>query len=415
MKMFARRLGSATSAQLQCMCRVSLRHVPVLMDLVLLRATSTLHAFSAALQESRKEHTERGSMSSATAATSVAAKIDASGTSASIPEVGDDSVGDDSGGWYSPRAIEARVRIPRRRPAGSLTTQRQRPGPSEEDFYSSAGAPGYTEDRSIGDSSGAASGAPFQTAQPPTAATQPQPARDVVMDSLEEGTAHSTSHQSFPTVAAAAAEGGQNERIALRAQSGSAASSPPTPTPVTSIDPATFELFAADPRAFPLVRLSKARVLKSQLPAFIRSFQLRAVPAYRALPGCSGVQLWVGGVPPAASPAEICTAALVGKSAGPLAIVAAKRRRSEGGGASRSPRSDLLGADGSAEADDDGAVPVTAVYVWNDAAALDSALAPSDADAAPASAAAAAYAAAMESLRPYFRERPTSQLVRRAA
>lgn len=72
------------------MCRVSLRHVPVLMDLVLLRATSTLHAFSAVLQESRKEHTERGFLSSATAATSVAAKIDASGTSVSIPEVGED-------------------------------------------------------------------------------------------------------------------------------------------------------------------------------------------------------------------------------------------------------------------------------------------------------------------------------------
>jgi hypothetical protein len=271
-------------------------------------------------------------------------------------------------GFYSPRSIEARVSITRKRPAGAIGA-RSKPTLSEEDYYLAAGAPGYD-------------GEPVATATGGTSAAEP--------------------------VQPAAAKRGRPKQERLEPLAGSDRTATPESRRRGSCDAASPHLFSSDPRAFPVVRVSRGRVSAAHLPAFIRSFQLKAAPAYEQLDGCLGAQLWIGDVPMDASPSDICTSALVGRSAGPrvAAASAIARRRAAAAGSA---------ADSVAEGDDSDAATVTvsAVTTWRDIAALEAVTVASHAtgDAATLQ----AYAAAMATLGPYFRGTPTSELVRQAS
>ena len=220
------------------------------------------------------------------------------------------------GGWFSPASIEARTRVKRRpRPSGA-TAARTRPLLSEEDAYLEAGAPGYE-------------------ALPAAVAAAPAAAAAAAI---------------APTAAAAAA-----------ATSIVAAAAPP-PSP-------GYGVFSRDAADWPVVRHSTGRVALRSLPSLVRAFQLSALPAYAAAPGCLGATLWVGGVPAEASPAEICAAALAARP----------------------------GADGGGDA------TVQATTTWRSGADLDAATA-SD-----------AYRAAMAVLAPFFKDRPVSVVLRQVA
>ena len=222
------------------------------------------------------------------------------------------------GGWFSPASIEARTRVKRRpRPSGAAAA-RTRPLLSEEDAYLEAGAPGYE-------------------ALPADVAAAP------------------------PAAPAAAAAAIAPAAAAAAATSTEAAAAPPHSP--------GYGVFSRDAADWPVVRHSTGRVALRSLPSLMRAFQLSALPAYAAAPGCLGATRWVGGVPAEASPAEICAAALAARP----------------------------GADGGGDA------TVQATTTWRSGADLDAATA-SD-----------AYRAAMAVLAPFFKDRPVSVVLRQVA
>jgi len=275
-------------------------------------------------------------------------------------------------GFYSPRSIEARVSITRKRPAGAVGA-RSKPTLSEEDYYLAAGAPGYD-------------------GEPVATTTGGPPAAEIVQTTV--------------------AKTGRPKRERLASLAGTEGASTAENHRRGISETASRHLFSSDPRAFPVVRVSRGRVSSAHLPAFIRSFQLKAAPAYEQLDGCLGAQLWIGDVPMDASPSDICTSALVGRSAGPrvAAASAMARRRAAAAGSA---------ADSVADGDDSdaGTVAVTAVTTWRDSAALEAVTGAADGVSHSAGDVAKlqAYAAAMATLGPYFRGTPTSELVRQAS
>jgi len=300
----------------------------------------------------------------------ISARCASTATTSRVDEEETESVPDS--GFYSPRSIEARVSITRKRPAGAIGA-RSKPTLSEEDYYLAAGAPGYD-------------GEPVATATGGTPAAEP--------------------------VQPPVAKRGRPKRERLEKLAGSEAAATTESRRLGSSDAASPHLFSSDPRAFPVVRVSRGRVPAAHLPAFVRSFQLKAAPAYEQLDGCLGAQLWIGDVPMDASPSDICTSALVGRSAGPrVAAASATARRTAAAAGSA--------ADSVAEGDDSdaGTVAVSAVTTWRDIAALEAVTGAAD-GASHATGDAAklqAYAAAMATLGPYFRGSPTSELVRQAS
>jgi hypothetical protein len=166
-----------------------------------------------------------------------------------------------SSGWYSASSIESRLRTKRVRPAGQAAA-RSRPPPSEEDFYSAAGAPGY-------DGAAAAARAPAKASAAPPTLAAPAPAEP------------------------AAATG--------------AAAAPAAAAP-------SYDIFSRRASDWPVVRTSAGAVSASSLPAFARAFQLRALPAYAASRGCLSAALWLGEVPLDAAPADVCASALAARA-----------------------------------------------------------------------------------------------------
>ena len=141
-----------------------------------------------------------------------------------------------------------------------------------------------------------------------------------------------------------------------------------------------YGVFSRRADAWPVVRTSTGRVAMRNLPALIRSFQLAALPVYERAPGCLGATLWVGSTSTSAAPAEICAAALAA-------------RVGVGGGV------DV----GDGGGDGDGTAPVTAVTTWHTQAHLDAAVAGDE------------YRSAMAALAPFFRDRPTTAVMRQVA
>lgn len=164
-----------------------------------------------------------------------------------------------------------------------------------------------------------------------------------------------------------------------------------------------FDMFSKVAAAFPVIRVSTGRVSVSNLAAFVRSFQLSAAPAYKKLDGCSSSELWIGGVPVDAAPADIATSALTGRAGGAAAAVERARK------AKLSVTVQDVAAAPAAEAD---SVEVRAVTVWRDAASLDAVIAGSSA--ADPSDELRVYKAAMMTLAPYFTKPPTVEVFRLA-
>lgn len=145
------------------------------------------------------------------------------------------------GGWYSSDSIERRLRKMRSRPPGA--PGRTQPPPSEADFYLAAGAPGYTEDRSV------------------------------------EAAAAAAAAAGRPTGAAA--------RLAQAAADAEA---------------------VAQWAPLPVVRASTGTVTVGNLSAFVRTYELLALPAYAAAPGCLEARLLLGDVPAGASRGSLMAA-----------------------------------------------------------------------------------------------------------
>jgi hypothetical protein len=129
---------------------------------------------------------------------------------------------------------------------------RTKPPPSEEDFWLASGAPGYTEDHSTASAAAAAAAADAR-----------------------------------PTGAAA--------RLAQAAAAAEA---------------------AAQWAPLPLVRVATGSVAVGNLSAFVRTYELLALPAYAACPGCLGARLLLGDVPAGASRGSLmATSTGAGRSA----------------------------------------------------------------------------------------------------
>lgn len=130
----------------------------------------------------------------------------------------------------------------------------------QEDFYLSAGAPGYTEDRSV-----AAPAAAGAASQPPT-----RPPAD-------PGSAHLAA--------------------AVRAAEEAARWAP-----------------------LPLVRHASGSVLLGNLSSFVRTYELLVLPAYAAADGCVSARLLVAELPPGASRASLMAAAAGAGRAAEVAV-----------------------------------------------------------------------------------------------
>lgn len=275
-----------------------------------------------------------------------------------------------SSGWYSPRSIEARVSIPRKRPSGVTVPRSTRPPKSEEDAYLEAGAYAY-----------GAAAARTEGAQPLPAAKESAPS------DAQPSTGNVRAKRTSKTKRAAASDSAS--------VGGDAAVDPAAPSVAL---PGLYDMFSRDASAFPVVRVSTGRVPVSSLAAFIRSFQLSAAPAYRGVEGCLSAALWIAGLPADAAPADISTSALTSRAGGAAAAVERARKARE------------TAAEASEVAAD--SVEVRAVTVWRDAASLDAVIAGSAG--ADASESLRTYKSAMTALAPYFSEAPTSEVLRQA-
>jgi hypothetical protein len=207
-----------------------------------------------------------------------------------------------AGSWYDPNSIERRLRRKRSdAPLDKAGVPMGRVGMSvgaltEEEAYYNAGAPGYER--------GAAAAAP--AAPPAPAATAAAAAAAATATAAAAATAATEAAAVHAEAAAAAA---------TDAATSAAAGAPPPPPPPRG------------PRAR-LLRISSGAVSRASLPALARVWQLLALPAYAAAPGCVSARLVVG-----------------------------EEREGGGGGGALGPRGGLAS--------------VTAITEWDDEAALD--------------------------------------------